>query len=139
MTKISKETPNPQLHEYAVKCRFFVQYLFSGGSLYIKNPNGGGTSCSIVLNTIFQINETSYLELKSLSKITDEDAQQLPNREFNGFSKPYESAKEFLNLFELMGFLTSEEADILRKLGYAIPFMEYLVEDLISFGWVRFS
>jgi len=38
---------------------------------------------------------------------------------------------------ECLEQLPFQEIDYLRSKGYALPFMEYSVEDLISFGWVR--
>ena len=136
---ISENTQAKPLDKTAVKCRFFAQY-WEQKVLFFQDK--GFTSYTINAPNMFGKGVTSqldnaFLKLKHISKITDKEAKQLPNREYNGFSKPYESAKQFSILFDLMGFLTSEEADILRRLGFAIPFDKYSVEDLISFGWVR--
>jgi hypothetical protein len=140
MTEISKNTQVPQCDKTAVKSRFFAQYW--GQDYIYKNEYGKFKGNLSDGNSIYHFtnhlnNNNAILLLKPLSKITDEEAKQLPNREYNGFSKPYESAIQFLTIFKLMGFLTSEEADFLRNLGFAIPFMEYSVNDLISFGWVQ--
>ena len=67
MKKEIDNNENEALNKTDFKCRFFAQYIFSSATLYIDNPNGGGTFCRIVLNTLSQINEKSYLELKLLS------------------------------------------------------------------------
>ena len=43
---------------------------------------------------------------------------------------------QFLEDYKSIGFLEQSEVDFLRSKGYAVPYMEYSVEDLISFGWV---
>ena len=74
-----------------------------------------------------------FLQLKPLSKITDEDAISM----YRGLERNYESANQFLEDYKSIGFLEQSEVDFLRSKGYAVPFMGYSVEDLVSFGWVR--
>jgi hypothetical protein len=135
MSTDNKNTQTQQSCLTDVKCRFFAQYWGLEVAFIPSYPDGN----DLIKAKVHNIKEIQYLELKPLSKIIDEEVKQLPNREYDGFSKPYESAKQFSILFDLMGFLTSEEADILKRLGFAIPFDKYSVEDLISFGWVRLS
>jgi hypothetical protein len=43
-------------------------------------------------------------------------------------------SKKLANFVESDIYLT----DYLRSKGYALPFMEYTVDNLVSFGWVQF-
>lgn len=64
--------------------------------------------------------ESFYLELKPLSHITDEDAINLGY----GYVSHLKS-----NL--------DRNIDQLRNLGYALPWMDLSVEDLIEYGWIK--
>ena len=117
-----------QLNETAVKCRFFAQYwgtktLYVGGVGLVEIGKGGWN----LKHPDF------FLQLKPLSKITDEDAISM----YRGLERNYESANQFLEDYKSIGFLEQSEVDFLRSKGYAVPFMGYSVEDLVSFGWVR--
>lgn len=74
-----------------------------------------------------------YLLLKDLKDITDEDTQGIKR----GYMGNYENATQLLQDFDVFGFLTLNEADILRSKGYAVPWRNYSVEDLINKGWVK--
>lgn len=67
--------------------------------------------------------ENYYLQLKSIESITDEDAKLLG----------WETAKGLLEWFALHP-MTREEADMLRKLSYLLPFRQYSTEQLIEQG-----
>ena len=77
------------------------------------------------------------LLLSSLSKITDEDAEHIMQLEafIDGFLS--DDFLEFLIDLKKGHCNKFEVVDYLRSKGYAIPFMEYSIEDLISFGWVQ--
>jgi hypothetical protein len=123
---------NKALSQTSVKSRFFAQYwgtktLYVGGVGKVEVGNGGWN----LKHPDF------FLQLKPISKITDEDAEKLMQLEafIDGFL-----SDDFLNyLIELKkGYCNKFEAiDYLRSKGYAVPFMEYSVEDLVSFGWVQ--
>ena len=111
-----------------VKCRFFAQYwgtktMYVGGVGLVEVGKGGWN----LKHPDF------FLQLKPLSKITDEDAISM----YRGLERNYESSNQFLEDYKSIGFLEQSEVDYLRSKGYAVPFMEYSVDDLISFGWVR--
>lgn len=117
--ELSKDTETQQSCITSVKSRFFAQYWGQD----VCQTKGG-----------------SYLELKPLSKITDEDAEELlPFVSFQ-FSSKYtdeqikEEIKKSVLDTEMMPF---ELFDFLRSKGYALPYMNYSVDDLISFGWVQ--
>ncbi len=124
--------PDPQSLQMAVKSRFFAQYwgtktLYVGGVGKVEVGNGG-----------WNLKRPDFfLQLKPLSKITDEDAGKIPYRNSSDNIIGYYTAKSLNKNIECIGFYTNEEIDNLRLLGYAVPFMEYSVDDLISFGWVQ--
>lgn len=62
----------------------------------------------------------SYLELKPLSSITDEDAKKL------GYSSPFLLKKH-----------SSFQVDELRALGYALWWHDLSVEKQIEYGWIK--
>ena len=117
-----------QLNETAVKCRFFAQYwgtktLYVGGVGLVEIGKGGWN----LKHPDF------FLQLKPLSKITDEDAISM----YRGLERNYESANQFLEDYKSIGFLEQSEVDFLRSKGYAVPFMGYSVDDLVKIGWVQ--
>lgn len=124
----SDTTQSEQLNETAVKCRFFAQYwgtktLYVGGVGLVEIGKGGWN----LKHPDF------FLQLKPLSKITDEDAISM----YRGLERNYESANQFLEDYKSIGFLEQSEVDFLRSKGYAVPFMGYSVDDLVKIGWVQ--
>ena len=124
----SDTTQSEQLNETAVKCRFFAQYwgtktLYVGGVGLVEIGKGGWN----LKHPDF------FLQLKPLSKITDEDAISM----YRGLERNYESSNQFLEDYKSIGFLEQSEVDFLRSKGYAVPFMGYSVDDLVKIGWVQ--
>ena len=124
-----------QLNETAVKCRFFAQYY---GVRVFQNEankphNLPNYSYPLTIEKNFTHSLYEFLELKPISKITNEDAISM----YRGLGRNYESANQFLEDYKSIGFLEQGEVDFLRSNGYAVPFMNYSVDDLVSFGWVR--
>ena len=117
-----------QLNETAVKCRFFAQYwgtktMYVGGVGLVEIGKGGWN----LKHPDF------FLQLKPLSKITDEEATSM----YRGLERNYENSNQFLEDYQSIGFLEQSEVDFLRSKGYAVPFMEYSVDDLVKMGWVQ--
>ena len=117
-----------QLNETDVKCRFFAQYwgtktMYVGGVGLVEVGKGGWN----LKHPDF------FLQLRQLSKITDEDAISM----YRGLERNYESANQFLEDYKSIGFLEQSEVDFLRSKGYAVPFMGYSVDDLVKIGWVQ--
>ncbi len=130
---MNTDKKNTQLPQSSVKSRFFAQYW--GQKVMKKNIEGLENFYSEPDGFIRSMTKDSplFLELKPLSKITDEDVISM----YRGLERNYESANQFLEDYKSIGFLEQSEVDFLRSKGYAVPFMEYSVDDLISFGWVR--
>jgi hypothetical protein len=135
MDKTSNLEQNPPLQQAAVKCRFFAQYwgvkcMYVGGVGLVEIGTGGWN----LRHPDF------FLELKPLSKLTDKDAIEV--------SKIWGSKVESKILGNIISIRIGTKGesevrnsigviDFLRSKGYALPFMEYSIEDLVSFGWVR--
>ena len=127
----------PQLPQTDVKSRFFAQYW--GQKVGLQCEGGGkGFTYTITEGTLNDIEiRNDKLLLSSLSKITDEDAEHIMQLEafIDGFLS--DDFLEFLIDLKKGHCNKFEVVDYLRSKGYAIPFMEYSIEDLISFGWVQ--
>ena len=119
---------NKALNKTDVKCRFFAQYwgtktMYVGGVGLVEVGKGGWN----LKHPDF------FLQLKPLSKITDEDAISM----YRGLERNYESSNQFLEDYKSIGFLEQSEVDFLRSKGYAVPYMEYSVDELVKIGWVK--
>ena len=124
----SDTTQSEQLNETAVKCRFFAQY-WGTKTLYV-----GGVGLVEIGKCGWNLKHPDFfLQLKPLSKITDEDAISM----YRGLERNYESANQFLEDYKSIGFLEQSEVDFLRSKGYAVPFMGYSVDELVKMGWVQ--
>ncbi|WP_324069841.1 MAG: hypothetical protein RSE15_04875 [Flavobacterium sp.] len=132
-----------QLPQSSVKSRFFAQYW--GQKVMKKNIEGLENFYSEPDGFIrsMTIDSPLFLELKPLSKATREEV-------FDTYCKMWEfnenlietDTKIAIDWFQNYGKphyvkFNQEQTDFLRSKGYAIPFMEYSVDDLVSFGWVK--
>jgi hypothetical protein len=121
-----------------VKCRFFAQYwgvkcMYVGGVGLVEIGTGGWN----LKHPDF------FLELKPLSKITDEDCEFISINIAGVSEKEYKLKninviKEMLCKY-LSDFKNTDSyiLDYLRSKGYALPFMEYSVDELLELGWAR--
>ncbi len=142
---ISENTQAKPLDKTAVKCRFFAQYF--GVKVFQnelnKKYNYVNYSYPLSIEKDFNKEIDEFLELKPLSKITDEDALEVANIISNtihdSISKELVSyyKQDILNDSEVLCYASYQTVDFMRSKGYAISFMGYSVDDLISFGWVR--
>lgn len=129
----------PQLPQTDVKCRFFAQYW---GQLYeFKNTKSK-----------WRVNEGCFplesgdnerLILTDLKNITDEDALtairivKVYVRKDGAYVTEHVPIENIKKSFLDVPIWRLDLADFLRSKGYALPFMEYSVEDLVLFDWVR--
>ena len=74
---------------------------------------------------------TETLELKHLSKVSDEDARKVCES-LNIISSDYPWS---VNIATLNQF----SFDYLRSKGYALDWLEFSVEEMIEAGWVRLA
>lgn len=144
-----------------LKSIFFAQYWKQPVQRYENNDYKKVVNGFIETSLL----EKDYLLLKPVSEISDEDAIHLIKLKFK-YDKGNIDEIESIHVTKHIpkkGYCVSLEAiishkkwndfvvrlyigdekiysyynDYLRSKGYAVPFMEYSVEDLISFGWVR--
>ena len=121
------------------KAKFFTQYWGQDvlcRVIFGKNKNEiimHNTPCSnLKLGEIID----SYLELKPLSRISDEDAIEI-SKEYPAFGSDIRnSVKELFQEFDDLE-LSIKTGDYLRSKGYALPWMDLSVEDLVEYGWVK--
>ena len=119
------------------KTRFFAQYW---GQKYILD---NGTLYWTVNHRAFPVDETACLELKTLSKINDEDAMtairivKVYVRKDGAYVTEHVPIENIKKSFLDVPVWRLDLADFLRSKGYALPFMEYSIEDLINKGWIR--
>ena len=137
------------------KAKFFAQYwgqhvLYFSSDFLRKIDN----------LTLDSIENDDYLELKPLSQISDEDVIQGIMITYN---KTYEDLGEILEVehYDTFSNITttragenlkisrsihhwngnrkigSMECEYLRSKGYALPYMDLSVEDLVEYGWVK--
>ena len=133
-----------------VKCRFFSQY-YGVKCMYIS-----GVGLVKVGSGAWNLKHPDFfLKLKPLSEITEEDAIEVLKliypktrniesncirffRESYGSPRVNQYYKEDIERYvNIHPNLERIAIDYLRSKGYALPFMEYSLEDLISFGWMR--
>ncbi len=135
-----------------IKSRFFAQYFgqkilsFVGSQVdykvyphsLAKNENWSNRTQNI---------ENQFIVLKSLSKITNEDAEKLQYTLVNvigldGLIKQnsIDLVKEVVSNYEKVDclfMLPSSFADLARELGYAIDWNNYKVSEQIKLGWIK--
>jgi len=92
-------------------------------------------------NSLCYIDSKSYLELKSLKKVSDEDAIVLGKYRYREpkMLTHLEIGKSLINEFFTSPKTKIEhfEADYLRSKGYALPFIGLSVEMMIAYGWIK--
>lgn len=117
------------------KAKLFTQYWAQDVLILPMNRDNKTQKLGAALMTKYCVKTRSLL-LTPLHLITDEDARKLPNRQYDGFTTMYENKEEFLTSLEIMHFLTQEETDLLRAMGYAVNFQDLSVSEQVEHGWV---
>ena len=127
------------------------------GQEVYHDPNFPNRAFVINGNTLNCISENGYLELKSLKNISDEDAIEFMNNYcgiISHIEKSYIEEKSFENnilcirLSNVMyphnfqKYISINELrgcyyDLFRSKGYALPFRQYSVEDLVKEGVIK--
>ena len=137
------------------KARFFAQY-FGQHVLYFTSD----FLRKINNLTLDSVENDDYLELKPLSHISDEDVIQGITYLYNITREALGEILEIKHYFTFSSITTIEigcnfktsrsihhwsgtkkigsfEADYFRSKGYALPYMDLSVEDLVEYGWVK--
>lgn len=123
MEKYLKET------DLNLKARFFALYW---GQKCGKNKYG---NLSVNKSNILNI---THLELKPLSQISDEDASKVCDLIFiTNNNLNIQQIKQIVILIESNNWNNYKIFDYLRSKGYALPWMDLSVEDLVEYGWIK--
>lgn len=128
------------------KAKFFALY-FGQRILRYNNWSDEANNKEVGSFVYDLYNENTFLELKPLSQISDEDAEYCigkmecslrindPNHGDYGMSP----SSIFIN--SIIGhnsfYIDRRESDYLRLNGYAIKWVDLKIEDLIEYGWIK--
>jgi hypothetical protein len=116
------------------KARFFA--LYWGQEVYALDYSGGvigkWENSFPVIKKYYKENDIkeTYLLLKPLSAITDEDSIKV------GYVGNFHFLDAYKSQFKLNTF-SVKAADYLRSKGYALPWMDLSVDNLLKYGWVK--
>lgn len=128
------------------KAKFFA--LHWGQRIMKKNIEGLENFITEPDGFLRSPSKETYLELKPLSQISDEDAVEVSKIINKQFPKVYSigDGEKFIEKYIAGNILALNLSRIstlshiehyLRSKGYALPFMGMSVEDQISYGWVK--
>lgn len=116
-----------------------MNYAFNRGS--IKSKQGVGVVFPVI--DIINNPEYYYCEQTPLSSITDEDAIEVAKMTWadtiggRKFINAIDGRYEILDTLSLGGHFKYYIVDYLRSKGYALPFHNLSVDELISYGWIK--
>lgn len=125
------------------KQQFFALYWGQEVLKSLKNNGNYGTYPVGFGNSYY--NELDYLELKPLSKISDEDAIEVTN--FFGLGHLFGSTKDLIK--SILESISNKQSmslsiatwlsvlDFLRSKGYALPWREYSIEKLVELNIIK--
>lgn len=151
--KLSNEVLSEPLQQCNVKCSFFALYW----NLEVAKHS---TKKYFVKHIIDKVGNFYFLELKNLDNYTDEDAiavEKIWRKSDCRVESYFKNIEEYenniivgrnlikywleeckLNFQNRIDYRTIQHiTDYLRSKGYALPFMQYSVDDLVKIGWVR--
>lgn len=115
------------------KAKFFAQYygqhvLYFSSDFLRKIDN----------LTLDSVENDDYLELKPLSQISDEDASKVCDLIFiTNNNLNIQQIKQIVILIESNNWNNYKIFDYLRSKGYALPYIDLSVEDLVEYGWIK--
>ena len=131
------------------KAKFFAQYWGQKVGVELRgSKRESNENYSINEMTIDPVGD-DYLELKSLSQITDEDAIEVfhISKKWNNWmyrkdTKKLEQGRQIIKDFMSDGIywypkMLLAVSDFLRSRGYALPWMGISVEEQVEFGWIK--
>jgi hypothetical protein len=129
------------MEDNELKQRFFAQYL--GCRVVITNEIGKFQFCLKAVDIGIEmpcIVDDCFLILKDLSKITDEDVL-IVNKERMIRSCIKENILEFskLSMKIAISQYYYDRVDMLRSLGYLVPFLHLSIQDILDRGWAKYA
>lgn len=113
------------------KTKFFAQYYGVSARVYV-NITESGIPTEVNYSALHPESvECSFLKLKDVYYITEEDRKHLSVRDC--------SCNEYGYSYNIGGLVewTSEEIDYLRSRGYAMEYMGVAVSKLIEWNWIK--
>ena len=120
------------------KARFFAQY-FGQHVLYFSSD----FLRKIDNLTLDSVENDDYLELKPLSQISDEDAIEVAKLIYGNYhiEQTFSVLSKDKAIYEIKYSIEKENHYLkfyyLSSKGYALPWMDLSVEDLVEYGWVK--
>lgn len=130
------------------KAKFFAQY-YAQRVLCVKggNPNFMPVSHWNTIQTYDHFKD-SWLELKHLSSITDEDAIEVCEMSYRDLSQQDKSERLEIGKRIVKGCISDDPSyfsallfitvyQYLQSKGYALPYMGLSVEKQVEYGWVK--
>lgn len=130
------------------KAKFFAQYW---GQKIVKDK---ASQILFISPNINMEHDSWFLELKPLSSISDEDAEEI-GKLYGGFYQTSEDLQDYkdhvylalieddeeaYNMWDHIGFQDmSHVTDYLRSRGYALPWMGLSVEEMVDAGWIKLT
>ena len=113
------------------KAKFFAQY-WGQPVMWCMGGDDYERLKYIVRSGNMRLVEKSWLELTSLSQISDEDRHEVSG-DLSTSIDEYGCEYTFAGLVEWSVY----DADYLRSKGYALPWMGISVNKLVEYGWVK--
>lgn len=126
-----------KINDTEMKARFFAQYFFQKVLCTKKETfNPVYLTAADLEFRVLNDFETDYLLLKPLSLISDEDASAITI--YSDYSKGRFNDYGFYNPTGFQ-FYSQNTVDFIRLKGYALPFMQYSVEQLVEMNWIKLT
>lgn len=116
------------------KAKFFSQY-WGQPVVFHRNHRSEMMTFESMINSVTIIDGYS-LYLKPISSITDEDAAAIT---IYWKYKPNNLTEYGYTDIERFKYYTFNSVDFLRSKGYAMPFHDLRVDDMLNSGWINLS
>ena len=132
MEKYLKET------DLNLKARFLAQYWRQK----VCKLNG----VKMLVDSLIEENsmiEESWLELKPISQITEDDYKSIPDLYYGSTDNWFNAQRIYTHetleecVSKVIKKLKPTQYDYLRSKGYALPYMELSIETLQEYGWIK--
>lgn len=111
------------------KAKFFALHWGQSIKTSEKHKKSKLKPLEINAHSIQYCDEGSFLELKPLESISDEDAKYL------GFPDNISATTTYIKSIGV----ELKDADWLRSKGYVLPFLNLSVQNLIDYGWIKLT
>ncbi len=119
------------------KAKFFGNYHGQNIGFWYRSKKDYRSGVTLIGENYGSI---SYIELKLLSDISDEDAVEAIMVSLGKSASEFEgSHREAVVYYITTTTFDSNEADFLRSRGYLVPWMGLSCEELIEAGWAKYK